>query len=62
MNENRKHINSSQTKKTLMAMSRDLRNGKFTCVSDETMDLVADQYVANLRKIVTEHPSVGKTL
>jgi len=62
MNENRKHINTAQTKKTLMALSRDLRNGKFTCVSDETLDKVADKYVAGLRQLVTEHPSVGKTL
>jgi len=62
MNDNRKHINSAQTKKTLMALSRDLRNGKFTCVSDETLDMFADNFFNSLKKFVVEHESKGKTL
>lgn len=62
MNDNRKHINSAQTKKTLLALSEALRNGKFTRVSDQLLDRVADRFYNILREEVQNHPTVGKTL
>ena len=62
MNTNRTLINSAKTKKMLLQLSKDLRGGKFTRVSDETLDAAADKYAASLRQIVADQPSVGKTL
>jgi len=55
-------INRDQTKKKLLQMSRDFRNGKFTRVSKSALDELEAKHEANMRSMVHQQPSKGKTI
>ena len=61
-NTNREYINSAKTKKLLLTIAKDFRGGKFTRVSDERLNLLADMHVANCKKVFIDIPSKGKTI
>ena len=55
-------INRAETKKKLLQMSKDFRNGKFTRVSKGALDELEARHEANMRSLVQHQPSKGKTI
>ena len=43
-------------------MSKDFRNGKFTRVSKGALDELEARHEANMRSLVQQQPSKGKTI
>ena len=43
-------------------MSKDFRNGKFTRVSKAALDELEAKHEANMRSLVHQQPSKGKTI
>jgi hypothetical protein len=59
---NRKLLNSSGIKKMALGLSEATRAGKFTRVSNDFLDRIADRLAVIVREEVAAHPSLGKTL
>jgi len=55
-------INKANTKKALLAMSQEYRNGKFTRVSKTLLDEIEIKQKLLMINIVRSHPSIGVTL
>ena len=55
-------INRDKTKKKLLQMSKDFRNGKFTRVSKGALDELEAKHEANMRSLIHQHPSKGITI
>ena len=55
-------INRAETKKRLLIMSKDFRNGKFTRVSKDALDALEAKHELAMRMMIQHQPSRGKTV
>ena len=55
-------INKSACKNAVLEIAEGTRGGKFTRVGSDVYEHLNDMVLNTIRKIVHQHPSVGKTI